>query len=71
MLDPAQMTDGHLKLEIASILRYPAYLVLNNWSKLRRGMPVTRREMISYVAEHRRDKAMIDGAPSLSAKPPG
>ena len=48
-LSPEQMTDGHLRLETADWLRFPAYLALTGEEKSERNLPVTRAQMIAFV----------------------
>lgn len=47
------MTDGHLRLETAARLRYPAYLAMADWAKVERGLPVTRGDMLLYIRRMR------------------
>jgi hypothetical protein len=43
---------GWLKLEVASILRSPDYIIMNNREKKDAGMPVSAEEMREFIKSH-------------------
>lgn len=44
-----------LKLEVASMLDNPMYIIMHDWEKTERGLPATEDEMRAYIKAHRSD----------------
>jgi hypothetical protein len=47
-----QWPPGWLKLQVASLLKKPEYILMHNHEKRKAGLPVSNEEMREYIRAH-------------------
>jgi hypothetical protein len=66
---PNTWTDGQLKLEVASLLDLPVYLLMTPDEKRKHDLPVERREMIGFIEARREADALLLDPSAIEDRP--